>query len=98
MPHGGLRWTGLWLRAMWRAAVQLSLVRQSALSQVSWPANRAMAGTAAGPPFTLPLLPADVYAAFGVARPGPFSPEAPLRIAAQRSGGQRPNALRGSEV
>src|SRR5690348_7628734 len=53
-----------------------------------------MAATAAWPFIALPLLPADLHAAFGVARLGPLPSEAALRAAAQYCGRQHPEAVR----
>src|SRR3954468_3950887 len=93
MPDGGVGWTGLWLRAMRRAAIQLSFLRQPALSQVPWSANRAMARKTAHPALALPVLSADLYRAFGVARAGPFGTEAPLWTAAEHGSGEHSKTL-----
>src|SRR5579859_1047443 len=94
MPHGGTGWTGVRLHGLRQTAIQLSLLRQSALPQVPWPANRAMAATAAWPFIALPLLPADLHVAFGAARPGPLPSKAALRLAAQYGSRKYPEALR----
>src|SRR5437899_12906000 len=86
MPHGRVGRTGLGLRAMWPTALQLSLLRQSTLSQVPWPANRAMAGSAAPALAALSLLPVNFYIASPAASPGSFSPVAGLWTAAQGGG------------
>src|ERR1700709_937794 len=98
MPHRGAGWTSLRLCGLRRAALQLSFLRQPALSQVPGPANATMAGKTAWAPAALSLLSADVHAAFGVARFGTVPAKILLRVVAQHGSGQHPEALRGPQV
>ncbi len=94
MPHPGAGWPGLWLRALRRAALQLSLLRQPALPQMPRPADRAMVAEAARPAAALSLLPGDFYPARRVARPGPLSTKDCLQPAAGRRRPQPAKTLR----
>ncbi len=74
-------------------AVQLSLVRQSSLSQVSRSADGALAGKAAATIITLCLLLLDLHLALGTARAGLCPSESSLWFAAQQRGRGHPKNL-----
>src|SRR5882724_221944 len=80
MSHARFGRTVVSMRPLWGRTLQLSFLRQPALSQVPWPANRGLAGATTLPALALPLLPADLHTACGVAPTGSSPAEGALRI------------------
>src|SRR6266567_4445888 len=93
MPHARFGRTALSMRPLWGRSLQLSFLREPALPEVSWAANRDLAGATTQPAPALPLLPADLHTACGVAPSGSSPAEGALRIVAPVCGGQPAKTL-----
>src|SRR5882724_11796 len=89
MSHARFGRTVVSMRPLWGRTLQLSFLRQPALPQVPWPANRDLAGATTLPAVALPLLPVDLHTACGVAPTGSSPAEGALWIVAPVCG-QKP--------
>src|ERR1043166_7719405 len=93
MSHARFGRTVVSLRPLWGRTLQLSFLRQPALPQVPWPANRDLAGATTLPALALPLLPADLHTACGVTPTGSSPAEGALRIVVEVRGRQPAKTL-----
>src|SRR5260370_28494829 len=98
MPHARVGRTVVWMRPLWGRSLQLSFLRQPALPQVPWPADRSLAGATTLPALALRLLPVDLHTACGVAPTGSSPAEGALRIVAQVCGRQPAKTLSRSSM
>src|SRR5882724_6856489 len=93
MSHARFGRTVVSMRPLLGRTLQLSFLWQPALSQVPWPANRDLAGATTLPALALPLLPADLHTACGVAPTGSSPAEGALRIVVEVRGRQPAKTL-----